>query len=136
VFSTPMDFPNREASSSLTPATATISTLPRRRMASEWTFPMKPAPMTAVFTLCISVRAVPFLAILSGLPDSLYHLRALVRAAGVGTDGSACASQNEEVLLATMSLLPRMVVRVKLRGFPEAPRQFGQLAAYLLTPVA
>ena len=35
-----------------------------------------------------------------------------------------------------MSLLPRMVVRVKLRGFPEAPRQFGQLAAYLLTPVA
>jgi hypothetical protein len=27
--------------------------LPRRRIASVWTFPMNPVPMTAAFNLCI-----------------------------------------------------------------------------------
>src|SRR6266540_425717 len=41
--------------------TATISTFPKRRMPSECTLPMNPAPMTAVFSLRIVVSNVfPF----------------------------------------------------------------------------
>ena len=39
---------------SLEPATAAISTVPRRRRFSACTFPMKPVPMSAVFSIFIT----------------------------------------------------------------------------------